>query len=264
MSEFKVMNDELLSLCRNGTFDCFQNLGTLEDILFSKVISKQVADKCSSGRVRVGITALNPESDTFADGKALAVSHFFDADDISSALRASSYLSCFIGDTPYRLFRGMPVIDGGYKVDFPDICPPDSKCIRVSSYVVGSNVTNTPYPNFKCKKLGDNAVVTKSHASSSKIGMASSTLLQQCPYMYDVYQTPTKPMIHPGKYNKLRYTQEQWQELSVCVGEENDIQYMYELGIADAQAWFEQDYQRIDLHLPPPPPLGDASRKGHV
>ena len=51
--------------------------------------------------------------------------------------------------------------------------------------------------------------------------------------------------IFPSKYIKLRYTQEQWQTLSMCMFKNAEVaSYMFETGKADTEAWFAQDYPR--------------------
>ena len=105
--------------------------------------------------------------------------------------------------------------------------------------MVGDNVTEHGIPDFKCSKSFEN------DSRISSVNQTFTALPMNCStYSYDVYQIPNRPHIHPGKYNRLRYSKEQWQELSTCLGEEDDIQYMYELGLLDAQSWFEQDYMQ--------------------
>lgn len=234
----------LQAKCTTGEFECAQSLGIIETHLLSdSFFSSGALAKCGKGRVRVGMTALNPASTGFEDAQALTASKFFDNDDMRAAFISSSYLSCVSGPQPYTFFRGMPVIDGGYKADYPDICPPDGPCVRVASFVVGSNVADKPWPSLACIPLANVSIFAGEPVKFASNTWPRSSLPNSCAYQFDHFQSPTAPHIFPGKYTKLRYTQEQWQTLSMCMSTDAEVAtYMFTTGKADAEAWFAQDY----------------------
>ena len=96
----------------------------------------------------------------------------------------------------------------------------------------------------------DSCFITNSSFAGQPDTFASSTwprsnLPNSCAYQFNKFQSPTAPHIFPGKYTKLRYTQEQWQTLSMCMSTDAEVaSYMFETGKADAEAWFAQDYPR--------------------
>jgi hypothetical protein len=234
------------SMCTNGKNSCDQSLSKIEQhVLTDSMLNQGVLAKCGRGRVRVGMTALNPASSGFEDGQALSVNKFIDSQDMRSAFISSSYLSCISGPQPYTYFRGMPMIDGGYKADYPDICPPNGPCVRVSSFVVGSNVADKPWPSLACVPLANSSSFAGQPDTFASSSWPRSNLPNSCTYQFDKFQSPTAPHIFPGKYTKLRYTQEQWQTLSMCFSTDAEVaSYMFETGKADTKAWFEQDYPR--------------------
>jgi hypothetical protein len=134
MTELLGSFQKLQTVCTTGEVACGQGLKNMEALVLTDKLLNDNLAKCGQGRVRVGMTALNPTSSDFKDSQALTANKFFDSADMRSAIAASSYLGCISGPQPYTFFRGMPVIDGGYKADYPDICPPDGPCVRVASF----------------------------------------------------------------------------------------------------------------------------------
>eukprot|EP01013_Petalomonas_cantuscygni_P010405 TRINITY_DN2348_c0_g1_i1.p1 TRINITY_DN2348_c0_g1~~TRINITY_DN2348_c0_g1_i1.p1 ORF type:complete len:404 (+),score=62.13 TRINITY_DN2348_c0_g1_i1:30-1241(+) len=91
--------------------------------------------KVCSGRVRVGMTVLDPGSTRLNDQSPHVVDHFESRADLEAALVATSFLFCVSGPTPHTFFRGYPVIDGGYSTSMSDVCHPGvNRCVRVSAF----------------------------------------------------------------------------------------------------------------------------------
>jgi hypothetical protein len=244
MTDLLAEYHKMQSMC-DGKMSCDQSLSKIEQLVLTDSMLNRGMAECGRGRVRVGMTALNPDSSGFEDGQALSVNKFMDSQDMRSAFISSSYLSCFSGPQPYTFFRGMPMIDGGYKADYPDICPPDGPCVRVAAFVVGSNVADKPWPSLACTPLANNSSFAGQPDTFASSTWPRSNLPNSCAYQFNKFQSPTAPHIFPGKYTKLRYTQEQWQTLSMCMSTDAEVaSYMFETGKADAEAWFAQDYPR--------------------
>lgn len=64
-------------------------------------------------------------------------------------------------------------------------------------------------------------------------------------YNYHDYEIPSfNPDIHPGKYSTVKFSKLQWTKFGYCFGGNNDLDYIYEQGVKDAQAWYEQEQER--------------------
>ncbi|KJE97503.1 hypothetical protein CAOG_07351 [Capsaspora owczarzaki ATCC 30864] len=241
LDELKVGFAEMYAGCHANIESCTGTLSPLAKRKFYDQMFDQAAyEKCGKGRVRVGYTLLNKLSTGFDDAKPAVAFSFVSAADLVEALLASSYLSCFVAPWVYTTFRGQPAIDGGYKADYNQICHPGTTCIKISAYVVGTNVTEgRPDPSWACIQRYQ---TTGALHNWPRLNSPEWTLPTDCEYDYEVFHTPTRPDIHPGKRTQVPYSQEQWQTLSICMGAEEDQTAELQLGRDDVDAWYEQSY----------------------
>lgn len=239
----------VMDKCREDPMgNCFQKLNTMaKSEIYDPVMTEPAHAKCGKGRVRVGITALNEALDSFDGKRAIAVDTFSGPGDMEEALLASSYLSCFSGPWTYVTFRGRPVIDGGYAADFSDICPEGSRCIKVSVWIVGENVTtNGVQSEMRC--LGSPAEETYNPLPAwPNFQDPSWRLNTSCKYDYNKFHSPTNPDIFPAHFNRIKWSKPQWQNLSACISSKEDVEYVFEMGLADAKSWYDREYPLTDL-----------------
>lgn len=109
-------------------------------------------------------------------------------EELADVAAASSFLPCSMAGLPYILFRGRPLIDGGYTSGFSQICNPDAKvCIKVSALQVGPNNPLGPTWATNCPMLAPNlplAPKTKPSGpiSDKPVPRAQWKLPQECTY----------------------------------------------------------------------------------
>lgn len=110
-------------------------------------------------------------------------------------------------------YKGKPAYEGYFTIPMP--CPPGaSLCIRIAS--------RYPGPLVEANKPWDGLLTA----------MAVSPALPVPPVPAD---------IHPGKYNKCRFSAFELSTLySITPASARDLDYLFELGKADGMAWAEE------------------------
>ena len=93
-------------------------------------------------------SAADIADDNLGAARPWGVSSFAAPADVVGAVSSSSFLPCWSAPIPFYVYRGKPVIDGGFSTNFADMCAaalngtaPGTECVRVAgSSIIGPYV----------------------------------------------------------------------------------------------------------------------------
>ena len=95
---------------------------------------------------------------TLDGGVAQGTSEWASNGDVLANIMVSDQIPCFTTDTFYNVFRGAPYIDGGYCVDYAQLCPKDVTaldCLKISTEFLGPALPpGTPFPTEQNCPIG--------------------------------------------------------------------------------------------------------------
>ncbi|KAL4519597.1 hypothetical protein Ndes2437A_g07783 [Nannochloris sp. 'desiccata'] len=118
--------------------------------------STKFQKKCAV-RIRIAMTKLNA-SDATTSSLSPYVRTKFVGTELYDAVAATAMIPCMSTCKPYTLFKGIPVVDGGFSATFKELCPPNVKrCITTQEYYPGKYVKAG---GGECLKNGNDPVAS--------------------------------------------------------------------------------------------------------
>ncbi|KAH7623394.1 hypothetical protein NADE_002583 [Nannochloris sp. 'desiccata'] len=206
--------------------------------------STKFQKKCA-GRIRIAMTKLNA-SDATMSSLSPYVRTKFVGTELYDAVAATAMIPCMSTCKPYTLFKGIPVVDGGFSATFKELCPPNVKrCITTQEYYPGKYVKAG---GGECLKNGNDPVAsggeyecTMSVPSGFKFAPRGN-LLTSCPTGSKYFQPPGFSDLYPGmhKENPLPYTCSEWQNFSYFP-QDDSFQTQFDAGKKDAFIWGQNE-----------------------
>jgi hypothetical protein len=252
----------------NPKLPCYQTLyphivGSLDKIFPADIHERTI----NKNILRVAVSLLDARQPGFNNSVPMIVGRVKSKETMLRLLGSTTYIPCASGPSPYTLFEGMPVMDGGFTAKYEHLCPEGVDiCIKVGTYYIGPHtltfggdqdhdcVKNEVNPGawptravshpFRSKQ--DLSLTKDAEAWNPKNLSAPFTkfgfLPQGCESANNIpYAKPGQANIYPGKYpqNPIPYTCKNWQDLSFAPTPQ-DFANMVKLGMQDARLWLEE------------------------
>lgn len=135
-----------VAACRERFGSCHGHIQELSQMAFGELLPEDAAQRVG-GRVAVALAQLNSQGTHLNGSASWLVGRFYSKKDLTNSLSATSYIPGFSGEAPFTLFRGQPMIDGGFANGFQQLCGhTTSGCLKVASWHVGPRATHTCDP----------------------------------------------------------------------------------------------------------------------
>ncbi|KAL4424342.1 hypothetical protein ABPG75_001643 [Micractinium tetrahymenae] len=135
-----------VAACKERFGSCRGHIQELSQVAFEELLPEDAAQRVS-GKVHIALAQLDSQQAHLNGSASWLVGRFSNKEDLKSALAATSYIPGFSGPAPFAVFRGQPVIDGGFANGFKQLCGHDSGCLKVASWHVGSQANHSCDPS---------------------------------------------------------------------------------------------------------------------
>jgi hypothetical protein len=199
-----------------------------------------------ANRLRIAITKLDPSDATMSSVSPYVETKIANNQELYDVVSATTMISCVTACKPYTVFKGMPVVDGGYSATFKEMCPPNVKrCIKTQEFYPGTYVKAG---GGECLKNGNKPVASGAEVPCT-IPVPSGfnfdpkgKLPSSCPAGIKYFQPPGFSDIYPGmhKENPLPYTCKEWQDFSYFP-KPDTFQTQFDAGKKDAFIWGQNE-----------------------
>ncbi|KAL4431983.1 hypothetical protein ABPG77_000250 [Micractinium sp. CCAP 211/92] len=133
-----------VAACHEQFGGCQGHVRQVAKAAFDELLPETAAQQVS-GKLHIALAQLDSQREHLDGSASWLVGSFSGKEDLKNALAATSYIPGFSGPAPFVLFRGQPVIDGGFANGFKQLCGQESgDCLKVASWHVG------PRANHSC------------------------------------------------------------------------------------------------------------------